>query len=138
MKTAASVVSFACIAVSSYFAWQNLGAPAMYLWGIAGGVHLACLMLAFFAWRYDAAQAGPAIGPLTPDGPPAPKRHNFVPPRDGTFDIAVPNGADVAAAVARYAADLGLEAYASVSQGFLIRDTRRKRVYRTRIQFVTH
>ncbi len=130
-----------CLSGSLIGAGLSWWKPETILFSVAAGVHLAVLMFAGFM-AIDDWQHGPAIGPLTPDGPQPerveppkpPKRSKFVAPTDGVVEVRVAGGADVASAVARYAAEIGLEAYQSATAGFLLRDSKRKKVYRTRIQ----
>lgn len=98
--------------------------------GAAAGMNFAALFLVLLSWAFKQQRT-----PHDPGQPlPKPKRSNFVPPEDDTVHIAVPNGADIATAVAGFAAEAGLEAYQSATAGFLLRDGSRKRVYRARIQ----
>ena len=130
-----------CLSGSLIGAGTSGWKPETILFSVAAGVHLAVLMFAGFM-AIDNWQHGPAIGPLTPDGPQPkrveppkpPKRSKFVAPTDGVVEVRVAGGADVASAVARYAAEIGMEAYQSATAGFLLRDSKRKKVYRTRIQ----
>ena len=130
-----------CLSGSLIGAGASWYKPETILFGVAAGVHLAVLMFAAFM-AIDDYRHGPAIGPLTQDGPQPrrveppkpPKRSKFVAPADGIVEVRVQSGADVASAVARYAAEIGLEAYQSATAGFLLRDSKRKKVYRTRIQ----
>lgn len=135
-----------CLSGSLIGAGASWYKPETILFGVAAGVHLTVLLfLAFMA--IDDWRNGPAIGPLTKDGPqprqvepPKPakpaKRSRFVPPTDGVVEVRVAGGADIAGAVARYASEWGLDAYQSATAGFLLRDTKRKKIYRTRIQVV--
>lgn len=132
-----------CLSGSLIAAGLSWWKPETILFGVAAGVHLAVLMFAGFM-AIDDWRNGPAIGPLTKDGPQPqqvkppkpPKRSRFVPPTDGVVEVRVAGGADVASAVARYASEWGLDAYQSATAGFLLRDSKRKKVYRTRIQMV--
>lgn len=133
--------SMLCLSGSLIGAGVSWYKPETVLFGVAAGVHLTVLMF-LGLMAIDDWHNGPAIGPLTKDGPQPqqvkppkpPKRSRFVPPTDGVVEVRVAGGADVAGAVARYAADWGLDAYQSATAGFLLRDTKRKKVYRTRIQ----
>lgn len=107
--------------------------------GVGAGMHVTLLLLYALDWFYFGRNRPPTDPTADPVPEPAqsapkPKRNNFVPPKDGVVEIAVPNGSDIAAAVLRFAADLGMEAYQSATAGFLLRDGKRQKVYRTRIQ----
>ena len=136
-----TIASMLCLSGSLIGAGVSWYKPETVLFGVAAGVHLTVLMF-LGLMAIDDYRHGPAIGPLTKDGPQPrqveppkpPKRSKFVPPTDGVVEVRVAGGADIAGAVARYASEWGLEAYQSATAGFLLRDSKRKKVYRTRIQ----
>ena len=138
-----TIASMLCLSGSLIGAGVSWYKPETVLFGVAAGVHLTVLMF-LGLMAIDDYRHGPAIGPLTKDGPQPrqveppkpPKRSKFVPPTDGVVEVRVAGGADVASAVARYASEWGLDAYQSATAGFLLRDTKRKKIYRTRIQVV--
>ena len=138
-----TIASMLCLSGSLIGAGVSWYKPETVLFGVAAGVHLTVLMF-LGLMAIDDYRHGPAIGPLTKDGPQPrqveppkpPKRSKFVPPTDGVVEVRVAGGADVASAGARYASEWGLDAYQSVTAGFLLRDTKRKKIYRTRIQVV--
>lgn len=109
-----------CMSGSLIYAGASWWKPETIIFSVAAGVHLAVLMFAAFV-AIDEKSSKP------------PKRDRFVAPADGIVDIRVERGADAASAVARYAAEAGMEAYQSATAGFLLRDSKRKKIYRTRI-----
>jgi hypothetical protein len=124
--------SLLCLSGSLLGAGASGNKVESVLFGAAAGVHGAVLLFALFTWLDKRRPNTPdAAQPAKP-----PKSGRFVSPHDDTFTVAVPSGADVAAAVARYAAERGLEAYQSATQGFLLSDRKRQKVYRTRIQLL--
>lgn len=106
----------------------------LVLFGAAIGTNAAVLWLLLWSW-VDARPHRAKKNSSTPDSAPRrPKRSTFVPPKDNTVNIAVPDGVDIASAVAHFAASAGLEAYQSATAGFLLKDSSRQKVYRARIQ----
>lgn len=107
------------------------------VFGVAAGLHLAVLLILFFLRLLrDSPRVGPIKGQAKPAQAKATGRSGFVPPKPsaaGTFDVRVPAGADVASFVARFAADLGMEAYQSATAGFILKDAQRRKVYRANV-----
>jgi len=106
------------------------------VFGVAAGMHLAVLvLLLFLRLLRDSPQVGDPLRPKA-EGK-AKAAPGFVPAdakaKAGTFDVRVPAGVDAAQAVAKFAFDLGMEAYQSATAGFILKDPARRKVYRARV-----